>query len=169
MMISWRLYLVFTVILYSKSAMSCYFDSDCPGLETCCDSYCASSCSNSSGGTDGGTVAIIVVLCLCVVIGKVAFCVCIWYCRYKRVSHRRIVLRQGSTAPTALPQTVVTTFRTPTASRGYTRLSEEDNTVRYGLINPSHGSLPETTLNQGNVITNPANISPPPYTEEIQS
>ena len=151
--------------------MSCSYDSDCYGSKKCCSNgLCGSDCSHSSGGTGGGIVAIIVVLCVCLVIGLVAFLVCLWYRRYKRVSHRGIVLRQGSfdkevpTAPTAWPETVIVT--TTTTSHGYTGLSGEDYTAQHEYIN---SSPPGTTLNQGDVNVNPANNSPPPYTEEIHS
>ena len=74
------------------------------------------------------------------------------------------MLRHGPTLRTARPPIVIvrTTIRTPTASHGYTRLSEEDNTVEHGYINLSHDSPPGTILNQGDVITNPANNPPPP-------
>ena len=164
-MISRRLYLVFAVICYTKSVMSCYYDSDCPGLETCCsDSYCASSCSNSSGGTDGAAVAIIVVVCISAVIGKVIFWVCVWYCCCRRPPDTNIVIQQCPTAPSTV--LVSSTSMTPTASQGYSRLSE-DNPAQHGYANPGYSPPTGTTLNQG-VNVSPAN-NPPPYSKVIQS
>ena len=163
MMISWRLCLTIAVIFYSKSATStsCYYDYECYGSETCCsDNFCRSSCSGGSG--DDGVI-IVVVVCVCVGIGKLVALV--WYCCWRK--RRRIVTRQGNPAI----QTVIvrTTLMTPTGSQGYTTLTEDNNTVQHGFINLGHDSPPETTLNQGDVIANPTNDPPPPYSKEIQS
>ena len=164
-MISWRLCLAFTVFFYSNSkATSCQRgqqDYDCPDSEKCCDNICRSSCSE---GSDGATIAIVVLVCVCAILAKISCWACMCYRAYKRRLYRQNMLRHGPTLRTARPPIVIvrTTIRTPTASHGYTRLSEEDNTVEHGYINLSHDSPPGTILNQGDVITNPANNPPPP-------
>ena len=164
-MISWRLCLVFVVIFYSKSAMSCSYNYHCPDYEECCDGVCSSSCSDSSEGPSGVVVIIVV---LCVVIGKIIFWLSCCYCWHKRRS-RTIVFRRFDTGGNTVIVRQSTAQMTPTASQGYTTSAVGNNPVQKGYPSPGYDCPPGTTLNEGDIITNPANNPLPPYTEEHES
>ena len=164
-MISWRLCLVFVVIFFSKSTISCSYDYDCPGYEECCDGVCRSRCSDSSKGPSGYVVIIVV---FCVAFGKITFWIACCYCWQQRRSGCNVFRLFESDENTVVVRQV-TTEMTPTASQGCTTSTECNNPVQKGYPSPGYESPPGTILNEGDIITNPANNLPPPYTKEHES
>ena len=146
-MFSWRLCVSFAVIFYSKSAMSCNYDSDCFGSQTCCsDDVCRSDCSR---GTTNVVVWIVVII---VAIVKIVFWVLCCYCKRKRQSPG-VIIHRGN-----IPGNVVmagTTQMTPTASQGYPTHPQaytnpyplSSNTTSDGITNYSAVNTPPAYKN----------------------
>ena len=167
-MISWRFYLVFIVVFYSKSVLSCYSDSDCYGSKTCCDGSC---CSKSSSGTN----AAVIVLIIFVVGFKLVFWIALCYCRRRRhPGTPGVVLRRPNTAPRTA---VVVNNSSHVVEQGHTPPQQSYNPPQpsynppqqtyneQGSTLPGYAYPQNTTPIQDDVLVNPANNPPPPYTD----
>ena len=173
MMISWRLCLLFAVIFYSKSAMSCSYDSQCSGSKTCCsDGLCRSDCSGAIGSV---VVGIIVV---CVIIGKIIFWVVCCYCWRRRQAPTVVIARTTQMTPTVSqgypppPSNGYASY--PSSSTTSNMFKNQNDIIAYPRSsappqeangNPGYDSLPQTILSDPDHGSNP----PPPYTPKFPS
>ena len=142
MMISWRFCLLFAVIFYSRSATSCNYDYQCSGSKTCCsDGLCRSNCS------DGIGTVIVVIIVICVMIGKIIFWVAFCYCRRQRRAPAIVIARTTQMTPT------VSQAYPPPPSNGYASY-------------PSSNTTSNMFKNQNDITTYPPSSAPPPYPKD---
>ena len=150
-MFSWLLCVSFAVIFYSKSTMSCSYDSDCFGSETCCSNgVCRSDCSY------GISNVVVIIVVIIAVVGKVVFWIFCCYCWRRRQSPGVIIHRVNTPGNVGMAGT---TEMTPTASQGYPTHSQA-----YTNPYPSSNTTPDYMYkNQDGISTDSAVNAPPAY------
>ena len=140
-MFSWQFCVLFAVVFYSRSSMSCTYNSDCFGSQKCCsNNLCRSDCS------DGLSSVVVIIIVILAVVGKIVFWVVCCYC-WRRRQTPGIIIHTVNT-----PRNVVmagATQMSSTASQGYPTHSQS-----YTNSYPSQGA------------TDPTVGPPPPYKED---